>query len=105
MSQKSKSICILDSNNYFVKVSTIFIDKKRQDFPSVENGYDIQKPDLQKIRSDINLKALWNFEEETWSYETKEKIISEDLNPVKSEEKVIEEVAEQYDPMYYLRAA
>jgi len=105
MSQKSKSICILDSNNYFVKVSTIFIDKKRQDFPSVENGYDIQKPDLQKIRSDINLKALWNFEEETWSYETKEKIISEDLNSVKLEKKVIEEVAvaEQYDPMYYLR--
>jgi len=103
MSQKSKSICILDSNNYFVKVSTIFIDKKLQDFPSVENGYDIQKPDLKKIRSDKNLKALWNSKDKSWSYETKEKIISEDnVDPANIVEEV---VAEQNDPMYYLRVS
>jgi len=93
MNKKSKTICLLDSEKYFVKLQTVFFNKRTSNFSSVENGYDIQKPDLSLLRGDSQVRAKWNENSSTWSYETPKKKIE-----IKKEEKSLIE-----DVMYYVR--
>lgn len=83
------TICVLDSNNYFTSVATIYYDKRAKEYGSIENGYDIEKPDKEKLK---NCSAKWNFEKEEWTYESFSKEQDENV-----EVKIVQ------TPMYYLK--
>lgn len=81
-----KTVCILDSDNYFKGTSIVFKDPKNKDnFAMMDNAYDIPNPNI----DNENIKAKWNFDNEEWEYENNE------ITNVN--------FSENQNPMYYFR--
>lgn len=96
MVKKSKTICLLDSQKYFIRLQTVYYNKRISDFSKVENGYDIEKPDINFLLNNKNFRALWNEKTSDWSYEDTKK--NELVEP---KEKTYKRQNE--DPMFYVR--
>src|SRR6056300_224700 len=68
MQTKSKELCILDENNYFVDVIKVFIDPKQEDqFAIPKSAFDIPYPNINYL--DNGMVAKWNFDSKKWVYE------------------------------------
>lgn len=61
-----KTVCILDSDNYFKGTSIVFKDpKNKNNFAMMDSAYDIPTPNI----VDDNINAKWNFDSQSWEYE------------------------------------
>lgn len=68
MKPKSKELCILDENNYFVDVIKVFIDPKDEDNYAIpQSAFDIPYPNINYL--DNGMVAKWDIETKKWLYE------------------------------------
>jgi hypothetical protein len=67
MHSKTKEVCILDNNNYFIDVVRVFLDDKTGKLALPPYAHEIPCPNINFIRD--GLIAKWNFENQNWNYE------------------------------------
>lgn len=89
MHSKTKEVCILDNNNYFIDVVRVFVDQKTGELALPPYAHAIPYPNINFVRD--GMLAKWNFTSNTWSYE-------ESTDMMESSEK-------QPDPMDVLNVA
>lgn len=87
--EKSKDVCILDADNYYIDSVRIFKNPKNKfSFSMPENTHDIPLPDYNMIKR--NIKAKWDSENKVWNYVENENTQS---------------LVNQANPMYYFTMA